>query len=299
MNESAGGRVSIEKLGRARLARGSVTARLSQGRTCAGVRGLASRLGRVVLHAGLLIGVALVLAPFAWAFSLALRMGPRPWSSFVKAYQAAPLARYLLNSLLVSGLTASGQLITGALAAYVFARLPFRGRDALFLLFLGTLIIPNHVTMLPTFIILRWMNWLDHYAGLIVPALAHPFAVFLLRQTFLAISSDLEDAARMDGSSRLGLLWHVFLPLSGPALATVGLFSFLWSWNSFLWPLIVLQTPDRYTLPVGLSLLRTELGTDWPLVMAAALMAALPIVLLFLLLQRRLWRGMGLTHYVS
>jgi len=252
---------------------------------------VATRLRRGTLHLILLIGVGVVLAPFGWALASALRAGPRPWSALLRATQAAPLARYLLNSVLVSGLTALGQVVLGALAAFVFARLSFRGRDTLFVVFLGTLIIPKHVTMLPTFILLRWLGWLDSYAGLVVPALAHPFGVFLLRQYFLTISTELEDAARLDGSTRLGLLWHVFLPLSAPALATVGLFGFLWSWNSFLWPLIVLQTPGRYTLPVGLALLRSEVGTDWPLVMAAALMAALPMALLFLVAQRWLVRG--------
>jgi multiple sugar transport system permease protein len=121
--------------------------------------------------------------------------------------------------------------------------------------------------------------------------------VFVLRQYFLTISTELEDAARLDGSSRLGLLWYVFLPLSGPALATVGLFSFLWSWNSFLWPLIVLQTPAQYTMPVGLSLLRSEVGTDWPVVMAAALLAALPVVVLFAVVHRWLWRDVTLIYY--
>jgi multiple sugar transport system permease protein len=251
------------------------------------------RLRRWGLHGMLLVGAAVALAPFGWALASALKMGPPPWRAFVAALQAAPLARYLVNSLLVAGLTAGGQTVTAALAAYVFARLRFRGRDKLFVLFLGTLIIPNHVTMLPTFILLSRLGWLDSYAALIVPALAHPFGVFLLRQYFLTISTELEDAARLDGSSRLGLLWHVFLPLSRPALATVSLFSFLWSWNSFLWPLIVLQTPQRYTLPVGLSLLRGEVGTNWPIVMAATLIAALPIVLLFLVAQRWLWRGLA------
>jgi multiple sugar transport system permease protein len=254
-------------------------------------------LQRGWLHGALLMGVGVVLAPFGWALLTALRAGPQPWSAFVRAAQAAPLARYVGNSLLVAGLTASGQVTTAALAAYVFARLQFRGRDTLFLLFLGSLIIPNQVTMLPTFILLRWLNWLDSYAALVVPALAHPFGVFVLRQYFLTISTELEDAARLDGSSRLGLLWYVFLPLSGPALATVGLFSFLWSWNSFLWPLIVLQTPARYTLPVGLSLLRSEVGTDWPGVMAAALLAALPVVVLFVAAHRWLWRDVALIQY--
>lgn len=244
-------------------------------------------------HGVLLVGVGVALAPFGWALASALEAGPSPWTAFTDALQAAPLARYLLNSLLVAGLTAGGQTVTSALAAYVFARLRFVGRDKLFLVYLGTLIIPRHVTMLPTFIILRRLNWIDSYAALVVPALAHPFSVFLLRQYFLTISTELEEAALLDGSSRLGLLWHVFLPLSGPALAVVGVFGFLWSWNSFLWPLIVLQTPGRYTLPVGLSLLRSETGTDWPVVMAAALMAALPMMLLFLVAHRWLWRGLS------
>lgn len=257
----------------------------------------AERLRGILLHGTLLMGVVVALAPFGWALTTVLRMGPRPWSAFVEAIHAAPLTRFLINSLLVSALTASGQLITAALAAYVFARLCFPGRDTLFLFFLGTLIIPNQVTMLPTFILLRRLNWLDSYAALVVPTLAHPFGVFLLRQYFLSISTELEDAARLDGSSRLALLWHVFLPLSRPALATVGLFSFLWSWNSFLWPLIVLQSPELYTLPVGLSLLRSELGTDWPVVMAATLMASLPIILLFLVAHRWLWRDIALMRY--
>jgi multiple sugar transport system permease protein len=144
---------------------------------------------------------------------------------------------------------------------------------------------------------LRQLGWLDSYAALVVPALAHPFGVFVLRQYFVGISTELEDAALLDGSSRLGLLWHIFVPLSRPALATVAVFSLLWSWNSFLWPLIVLQTPARYTLPVGLALLQSEAGTDWPVVMAAALIAALPMVLLFLAAQRWLWRDVALMLY--
>ena len=249
------------------------------------------------LQAVLLLGAGAALAPFGWALAVVLAAGPHPWTPFVVALRAAPLLRLLTNSAIVAGLTAGGQTATSALSAFVFSRLHFRGRDTLFIVFLGTLVIPNHVTMLPTFLLLRRLGWLDSYAALVVPALVQPFSVFLLRQYFLTFSTELEDAALLDGSSRLGLLRHIFLPLSGPALATVGLFSFLWSWNSFLWPLIVLSTPDRYTLPLGLSLLRSEIGTDWPVVMASALMAALPVVLLFLVAQRWLWRGMVLTRH--
>jgi multiple sugar transport system permease protein len=249
------------------------------------------------MHVVLCLGAAGMLAPFVWALARALSAGPRPWSAFVAAFDTVPLLRHLANTLLVAGVTAGGQTATAALAGYVFARLRFAGRDTLFLLFLGTLIVPGHVTLLPTFILMRWLGWLDSYAALIVPALVHPFSVFLLRQYFLSISHELEDAALLDGSSRLGLLWHIFLPLSRPALATAALFSFLWSWNSFLWPLIVLQTPERYTLLVGLALLRSEVGTDWPVVMAASLVGALPVLLLFVAGRRWLLRGLAVTHY--
>ena len=255
------------------------------------------RLGQWCLHAALLLAASLALAPFAWTLTAAANAGPHPWSAFSNALRAAPIPRYLANSLVVAGSTAIGQTTLAALAAYVFARLRFRGRDQLFLLFLGTLIVPNQITILPTYILLRWLGWLDSYAALVLPALVHPFSVFLLRQHFLTVSSELEDAALLDGSSRLGLLRHIFLPLARPALGTVGLFSFLWSWNSFLWPLIVLYTPERYTLPVGLSLLRSELGSDWPTVTAAALIATLPIVLLFLIGHRWLWRGLAVPHF--
>lgn len=259
-------------------------------------RGVGDRWRQWVLHLVLLLGAGAALSPLVWALVSAVGAGPHPWTAFANALRAAPFLRYLVNSLLVAGSTAVGQTGTAALAAYVFARLRFRGRDELFILFLGTLIIPNHVTMLPTYILLRRLGWLDSHVALIVPALVHPFSVFLLRQYFLTISSELEDAALLDGSSRLGLLWHVFLPLSGPALGTVGLFSFLWSWNSLLWPLIALNTPHLYTLPVGLSLLRSEIGADWPVVMAGASIATLPVVLLFFVAHRWLLRGLALTQ---
>ncbi len=258
--------------------------RLPSGPDRRGLTGYGVGFGELVL----VVAAGIALAPLGWALALAVSAGPSPWSAFFRALAAAPLARYLLNSLLVSGVTALGQVAVATPAAYVFARLRFPGRDGLFALYLGTLIIPHHVTLLPAFLLMRWLGWLDHYQALVVPALAHPFALFVLRQFFLSVPPELEDAARMDGCSRWMVLLRVLLPLSRPALVTVGLFSFLWSWNSFLWPLVVLQTPTRYTLPVGLAMLQSEVGTDWPVLMAAALIAATPVLLLFLFAQRSL-----------
>ena len=225
-----------------------------------------------------------------------MEAGPRPWSAFLSVTQQLPFGLYLRNSVWVSGLVALSQVISSALAGYVFGRLKFWGRDALFFLFLGTLFIPEHVTILPTFILLRWMNLLDSHAALILPALAHPFGVFLVRQYFRGMPDELEDAARIDGCSRLGVLGRIILPASGPALATVGLFSFLWSWNSFLWPLMVLQSPDRLTMQVGLSMLRSEIGTDWPTIIGAALLSLLPLVILFVAAHRLFWRNAVLRY---
>lgn len=253
-----------------------------------------------LLHASLALVALVALLPFLWMLLLSLQgastslSAPRlrwPWPptfiNYVNAWRAIPLARYYANSLLVASSVTLGQVSTGLLAGYVFARLHFRGRDLLFLLFLGTLLVPSEVTLIPSFLLMRWLGWVDRLPALTVPFLAHPTAIFLLRQYLLTIPSALEDAARMDGCSRLQVLWHIFIPLALPATAVVGIFSFLWTWKTFVWPLVIIQTPTRYTIPVGLAMLQSELGADWPLLMAATALATLPVLLLYALIQRR------------
>lgn len=260
------------------------------------------------LHAVLIAGTVVMIGPFLWMLSTSLQDTfqalqfppqwiPRPmvWQNYLKAWQRIPLGRYYANSLVIAGAIAAGQVATSVLAAYVFARLDFPGRDIIFLLYLGTLVIPTQVTLVPTFLVVRWLGWVDTYKGVVAPALAHPFGVFLLRQFFLSIPDELEDAARIDGASSMGILFRVILPISMPAIAALTVFSFMWAWNSFLWPLIVLQTPSKYTVPVGLAMLQSELGTDWPVVMAAIVMATLPVVALFLAAQKQFARGIALT----
>ncbi len=270
-------------------------------------RQYARRTRSIAVHAALIAIAAVMLGPFLWMLFTSLqstfqalqfppRWSPQPaWENYVHAWQRIPLGRYYVNSMLVAGAIAAGQIVTSVLAAYVFARLEFPGRDIIFLLYLGTLIIPTQVTLVPTFLVVRWLGWVDTYQGAIAPSLAHPFGVFLVRQFFLSIPDDLEDAARIDGASSLEILLHVILPISMPAISALAVFSFMWAWNSFLWPLIVLQTPGKYTVPVGLAMLQSELGTDWPVVMAATVVATLPVVLLFLAAQKHFARGIALT----
>lgn len=265
-------------------------------------------LRSLILHAVLIAVAIVMIGPFLWmlltslqdtfqALQFPLQWIPQPavWQNYVHAWQRIPLGRYYVNSMLVAGVIAVGQVTTSVLAAYVFARLEFPGRDIIFLLYLGTLIIPTQVTLVPTFLVVRWLGWVDTYQGVIAPSLAHPFGVFLLRQFFLSIPNDLEDAARIDGASPLGILLRIILPVSMPAITALAVFSFMWAWNSFLWPLIVLQTPNKYTVPVGLAMLQSELGTDWPVVMAATVMTTLPVVAVFLAVQKQFARGIALT----
>jgi len=262
----------------------------------------------IILYAALTAVATVMIGPFLWMLLTSLQSTfqalqfppqwvPQPavWQNYVHAWQRVPLGRYYVNSMVIAGAIAAGQVTTSVLAAYVFARLEFPGRDIIFLLYLGTLIIPTQVTLVPTFLVVRWLGWVDTYQGVIAPSLAHPFGVFLLRQFFLSIPDEVEDAARIDGASSLGILVRIILPISMPAIAALAVFSFMWAWNSFLWPLIVLQSPDKYTVPVGLAMLQSEMGTDWPVVMAATVVATLPVVTLFLAAQKQFARGIALT----
>jgi len=202
---------------------------------------------------------------------------------------------FLLNSLLYAVVITSVQLTVNTLAAYAFARMNFRGRGVLFSLLLATMMLPPAVLLVPQFLVVSRLGLVDSFWGVVLPGFAGAFGVFLLRQFFMNIPRSLEDAARLDGCGSLGVLWHVILPLSKPALITLGLFIFLGAWNSFVWPLVVLSDQSYYPLTVGLSLFREESGADWPRIFAAAVMGSAPLILLFLLAQRYLVRGISLS----
>jgi multiple sugar transport system permease protein len=272
------------------------------------VRKALSITGTVALHL-LLYGMAfLTVAPFLWMLLASFKdLGeilqyPPTWipqriilDNFVNAFQAAPFGRFYFNSLFVASAVTLGQLFTCSLAAYAFARLQFPGRDILFYIFLGTMMVPGQVTMIPGFMVLHWLGWIDTYAALIVPGLASAFGTFLLRQFFLTIPRDLEDAAAIDGCSRFGVLWRIILPLSRPALATLAIFTFMGVFNDFLWALIVVSSEDLKTVQLGLAIFRDRYQTDWGQLMAASVTATLPILLVFFFAQKYFIRGITLS----
>jgi len=272
------------------------------------VRKALSISGTVALHL-LLYGMAfMTVAPFLWMLLASFKdLGeilqyPPTWipqriilDNFVNAFQAAPFGRFYFNSLFVASAVTLGQLFTCSLAAYAFARLHFPGRDILFYIFLGTMMVPGQVTMIPGFMVLHWLGWIDTYAALIVPGLASAFGTFLLRQFFLTIPRDLEDAAAIDGCSRFGVLWRIILPLSRPALATLAIFTFMGVFNDFLWALIVVSSEDLKTVQLGLAIFRDRYQTDWGQLMAASVTATMPILLVFFFAQKYFIRGITLS----
>jgi multiple sugar transport system permease protein len=208
------------------------------------------------------------------------------WQNYTDAIHAAPFGRFFLNSFIVTGATVVGNLVLCSLAGYAFARFRFFGRDVLFVILLATLMIPFQVVMIPIFLIMRHLGLVDSLGALILPNLVTPFGIFLMRQFFRTLPIELEEAARIDGCSRLGTLVRIVLPLSGPALATLAVIAFLWNWNDFLWPLVVIQSQNHMTLQLGLSTFQGAHSTAWTQLMAGNVLAVLPMLVVFLVAQR-------------
>lgn len=262
----------------------------------------------VLLHLLLLSGSVVMLLPFLWMLSTSLKTPqeiftfpptwiPHPiaWENYRETVTIMPFGRFYLNSFVVAVAVTGLQLLTSSLAAFAFARLRFPGRDALFLLYLATLMVPFQVTMIPNFILIRLLGWYDSYQALILPPAFSAFSTFLLRQYFLGIPLDLDEAARMDGASSFRIWWQIILPLSGPALAALAIFTFLASWNDFLWPLIITSSPRMRTLPVGLSAFQGQYNVQWHLLMAGAVIALLPVLVIYSFAQKWFVRGITLS----
>jgi multiple sugar transport system permease protein len=259
----------------------------------------------------LLGGLALLtLVPFLWMVDTALKPQDEvltnpptwlpshlAWTNFPQAFTFFPFGRFLLNTLVVACGATGLQTVLAVLAAYAFARLRFPGRDLLFLVYLGTLMIPQQVTIVPLFLMMRSVGWIDTFMALILPSAFHALGVFLLRQFFLTLPRELEESAVMDGAGRLRILWQIILPLSRPAVATLVLFTFIREWNAFLWPLIATSSPDMRTVSVGLTLFIGQYGTEWHLLMAAASVTLLPTLVVFTLAQRHYIEGIALTGF--
>lgn len=253
----------------------------------------------------LLCGALVITAPFLWTLTTSLKPIRQTfdppylypihfeWRNYLEAWHAAPFARYYLNSAVMTFGIVAGQIVFSAMSAYAFARLRFPGRDALFLMFLGTMMVPFYVLLIPSYLIVERLGWVDTYWALVVPRVVSAFGIFLMRQSFLSVPRELDEAALIDGCSRFGILWRIVLPLSRPAIVTLGVFAFLFSWNDFLWPMIVSRSPEMYTIQVGLQTFMGKYGTLWVNLMAGVVTSTLPAVLLFLLAQSYLVKGIA------
>jgi len=217
------------------------------------------------------------------------------FKNYTEVLRDSPFTRWFVNTLLVTLASVVGNLVFCSLAGYAFARIKFFGRGVVFVAILATLMVPFQVTIIPTFLIVRQLGMIDTLGALIVPNLAGAFGIFMLRQFFLTLPVELEEAARIDGASRLGVLVKIVLPLSGPALATLAVITFLWTWNDFFWPLIVISSANKMTLQLGMATFQGAHQSNTNLLMAANVMSVLPMLLVFFVAQRYFIRGIATT----
>jgi len=241
----------------------------------------------------------LMMAPFLWMLLTSLKTQQEAfqyppsilpqsglqWNNYTQLFTLVPFGRYFLNTLLVTSAVVFGQLLVSSMAAYAFSRLKFMGRDTIFLFYLATMMVP--------------FGWVNTYWGLIAPGLSSAYGIFLLRQSFLTLPEELSDAARIDGASEYGIYWRIFLPLNGPALATLGVFAFLGTWTDLLWPLLIVRDQRLRTLELGLAYFNSAVPQfvqpNWPLLMAAAVVVMLPIIVVYLFTQRYFTEGIALS----
>jgi multiple sugar transport system permease protein len=281
-----------------------------------------SALARTVSHFVLVLGAVAMLLPFVWMISTSVKPpdqlftvpptwlpNPIHWDNYVKAMGAGNFGRYALNSLFLGVANLVTNVLLSALAGYAFARLRFPGRNALFVLVLATLMVPYQVTIIPLFVIVRHIplfggndvlgqggiGWINSYWGLIVPGAVGAFGIFMLRQFFQTLPVDLEDAARIDGAGELRIFWQIMLPLAMPAVATLAIFSFQAGWNAFLWPLLITTTDDMRTIQLGLTVFVQQYSTQWDQLMAATVVATMPVIIVFGFGQRLLVRSIAFT----
>lgn len=265
--------------------------------------------------AWLILGSAAVtmLFPLFWMVVTSLKSEPElyqippalvparlNWGNYLDAFGYIPYWRMLANSSMIAALVTAGRVLTSTFAGFSFARLRYPGRDLLFLLYLAVLMVPFPVTMVPLYLIMRAFGWLDSYNALIVPAIVSAYNTFLARQFMLSIPRDLDDAARIDGANPFTIYWRVVLPLCKPVIAVITVFSFMQSWNSFIWPLLVINSAEKFTIPLGLAIIAG--GRDgyggyiaWNYLMAAATASAVPMIVIFLLAQRYFIQGIAMS----
>uniref|UniRef100_A0A540VCG8 Carbohydrate ABC transporter permease n=2 Tax=Litorilinea aerophila TaxID=1204385 RepID=A0A540VCG8_9CHLR len=270
-------------------------------------------LGHLVVHLLLLSGVVLMFIPLAWTISTSLKtpgevflFPPKwlpseiQWQNYAEAVTAIPFFQYLYNTTLITVLTIIGKVISITLVAFAFARLRWWGRDFMFLVMLSTMMLPPHVTLIPQFILFKELGWINTYLPLVLPAFfGGPWLTFLVRQFFMTLPRDLDDAARIDGCSSWGVYSRIIMPMAKPAVIIVVIFVFNGTWNEFLLPLIYLQSPEKFTLALGLRMFQGEASTSWHLLMAASLLTMLPVLVLFFAAQKYFMQGIVFTGVKS
>ncbi|MFC7786821.1 MULTISPECIES: carbohydrate ABC transporter permease [unclassified Rossellomorea] len=261
-----------------------------------------------LIHFILIMGSIVMLFPFVWMILTSLKtyaesiqvppvMIPEDfqWKNYEEVFTLLPFFKFMLNTFIITVLRTAGQLFLCSLAAYAFARIVFPGRNLLFVLALSVLMVPGQVFLLPQYMIMVKLGWLNTLQAVVVPGLFSAFGTFLLRQFFMGLPKELEEAARLDGCNHFQIYWRIMLPLAKPGLIALGIFTILWSWNELMWPMIVNSSPDAMTLAVGLSSLQGQYGTNYPILMAGSFLAVLPMLILFIILQKQFIEGIAIT----
>jgi multiple sugar transport system permease protein len=259
------------------------------------------------VHTILIASALAMVAPFVWQLITSLKslssatsvppslLPEGRWDNYSKVFQVLPFGHQFLNTVLMAGLRTVGQVLFCSMAAYAFARLRFPGRNVLFGILLSVLMVPPQLFIIPQYQIMSSLGWLNSLQALVVPGLFSAFGVFLLRQFFLGLPKELEEAAAIDGAGPVRIYWSIVLPLARPGLVALALLVLLWSWNDLFWPLVVNTDPDKMTLSAGLASLQGQFQTDYPVLMAGSLLASLPIIAIFTLLQRQFIQGIATT----
>lgn len=267
-----------------------------------------SRIGDLIWSIILWIGAIFMVIPLLWMLSTSFKTNgqiftyhvqwiPHPFifGNYQQAWTEIPMIRFFLNSVIVACSTTVLQILVCALAAYGFARIRFVGREPIFMLFLGTMMIPKYILIIPLYLIMGQLNLINTYGGLILPGIVSAFSIFLLRQFFLNIPIDLDEAAIIDGCNKLQILFRIYFPLSVPALSALTILAFMGAWNDFFWPLIVTSTDSMRTLQLGLAYFQNSYTTQWGPLMAAATIATIPVLVVFFLAQKRFIQGITQT----
>jgi multiple sugar transport system permease protein len=266
-------------------------------------------LWQVIVYLLLIVGAIVMLVPFFWMLSTSLKESfqvfsfppkwipdPIKWDNYILTFNSLPFGKWLVNTVVITASTIVGTLLSCTIVAYGFARFRARGRNVLFLVMLATMMLPSAVTMIPVFYLFKSLGWINTFYPLIVPAFfGNAFFIFLLRQFYMSIPTELEDAAKIDGLGTVGILWRIIVPLTLPALTTVAIFQFNGAWNDFMGPLLYLSKPDLYTLALGINFFKSQNDVQWNYLMAASLVTMLPSLILFFVGQKYFIEGISLS----